>query len=66
MASTVKNIVPCKDCENKGCGAYHDKCEKYLQFIKSNEETKKRQHKYNIKITSQLKDHKPKVLTKGR
>lgn len=25
-------ICPCKDCENKGCGEYHSKCEPYLQF----------------------------------
>ena len=26
-------ICPCKDCEMKGCGAFHDKCEKYLKYI---------------------------------
>lgn len=24
--------APCTDCEKKGCGSYHDKCELYLQF----------------------------------
>ena len=24
--------APCKDCERKGCGAYHDKCEKFKQY----------------------------------
>ena len=24
--------APCINCERKGCGAYHDKCELYLQF----------------------------------
>lgn len=23
---------PCKDCEKKGCGAYHGICEKYQEF----------------------------------
>ena len=23
---------PCKDCENQGCGAYHDQCEKYAEW----------------------------------
>lgn len=23
---------PCKDCEKKGCGAYHELCEKYQAF----------------------------------
>ena len=27
-------IAPCKNCENKGCGIYHDKCEKYQQYKK--------------------------------
>lgn len=24
--------APCVNCERKGCGAYHDQCELYLQF----------------------------------
>lgn len=24
---------PCLGCERKGCGAYHDKCEKYQAFL---------------------------------
>ena len=27
-------LCPCKDCEKKGCGKYHDVCEKYLEFIR--------------------------------
>ena len=23
---------PCKYCENKGCGVYHDECEAYQKF----------------------------------
>lgn len=23
---------PCKNCENKGCGSYHDKCLPYLRW----------------------------------
>lgn len=26
-------ICPCKDCEKKGCGVYHSKCEKYLKWV---------------------------------
>lgn len=25
-------VVPCKKCQNKGCGAYHGKCEAYIAF----------------------------------
>lgn len=24
--------LPCSECENKGCGAYHDKCEEYQAY----------------------------------
>lgn len=24
--------VPCKDCEKKGCGVYHEKCPEYLRY----------------------------------
>lgn len=24
--------APCVDCNKKGCGAYHDKCDKYREF----------------------------------
>lgn len=27
-----KDNCPCKDCPKKGCGAYHDICEKYQAF----------------------------------
>lgn len=23
---------PCKDCERKGCGSYHDECPEYLKW----------------------------------
>lgn len=26
-------ICPCKDCENKGCGVYHDQCEEYQKYV---------------------------------
>lgn len=28
----MKAIPPCGKCERKGCGAYHDKCEKYKEY----------------------------------
>lgn len=24
--------TPCKNCERKGCGAYHDHCDKYQEY----------------------------------
>lgn len=26
--------APCKDCPAKGCGSYHDECEKYIEYQK--------------------------------
>ena len=26
-------VSPCKECNNKGCGAFHDKCEPYQEFV---------------------------------
>lgn len=26
-------IAPCRDCDKKGCGAYHSKCEKFKEFL---------------------------------
>lgn len=23
---------PCKECENKGCGSFHDKCPEYVSW----------------------------------
>lgn len=25
--------APCKTCENKGCGSYHDECEAYQEYV---------------------------------
>ena len=30
--------APCKDCERKGCGPYHDKCEVYQAWKKDLDE----------------------------
>lgn len=29
----------CRDCPNRGCGAYHDKCEKYQAEVTNNRKT---------------------------
>ena len=25
--------APCLNCERRGCGSYHDECEKYKAFV---------------------------------
>lgn len=32
--------APCRYCEKKGCGAYHDVCPAYQEYIKANNEIK--------------------------
>ena len=39
-------ICPCKDCENKGCGAYHSKCEKYKEYAKWKKQVNEKERKY--------------------
>ena len=29
--------APCMGCERRGCGAYHDVCEKYIEYRKLKE-----------------------------
>lgn len=28
-----KPSVPCKDCDNKGCGTYHSICKEYQTYV---------------------------------
>lgn len=46
----MRNECPCKDCDNKGCGSYHEKCERYLQYRKKKDELLKQKLDAN-KIT---------------
>lgn len=38
-------IVPCKDCERKGCGAYHSQCEQYQKYTKERETMREQRYK---------------------
>ena len=41
---------PCVNCEKKGCGAYHDECEKFLAFKRESAvEAEKRKEFYATK-----------------
>lgn len=39
------STAPCKDCERKGCGAYHSQCKEYLEFQRENEKRYKERKK---------------------
>lgn len=45
--------TPCINCENSGCGSYHDQCEKYIAFRKEQDEIKKKKYADNDKWTPQ-------------
>lgn len=30
--------APCKNCARKGCGSYHDECEKYQKYVNRQQE----------------------------
>ena len=44
----VRIVCPCKDCENKGCGPYHDKCEAYQKWVQENKEQKQKQKRDDV------------------
>lgn len=60
--------MPCRYCENKGCGAYHDQCEKYQIYKKELSDKKEKiwinlgkpKHKYVVSKNSPLKRKKVK------
>ncbi len=31
---------PCKDCDRKGCGSYHDECKEYQEYKRWVDESK--------------------------
>jgi hypothetical protein len=44
--------TPCKDCPDKGCGSYHDKCSEYLEWAKTLKEAS-----HSIPATRGTKPH---------
>ena len=33
---------PCKECDKKGCGAYHSKCKRYLEYQEERKQISKK------------------------
>lgn len=52
-------MCPCKDCEKKGCGAYHDECEEYQAYRQSITERREYERKERMqrKLTIKPKKH---------
>ena len=54
-------LCPCKDCEKKGCGAYHAKCEAYLSW--KNDYTYRKEKDF-IERTASYSEAKQKLYNK--
>lgn len=39
--------VPCKQCESKGCGIYHNNCPEYQEYLKYKEDCRNNMKKLN-------------------
>lgn len=57
-------ICPCKDCERKGCGAYHSQCQPYLDYAQwrkdINEIERKQKMMYAVSYAKRRKKWKEK------
>ena len=62
----MENPCPCKNCPDKGCGAYHDVCPKHQKW-KAEEEARKQKIKESNKYTGReyIKDSVFKSRTHG-
>ena len=53
--------MPCIDCENKGCGTYHDVCipyKEYTEMHKLSKEEYRKRYDFARKERKPLKGHK--------
>ena len=42
--------APCKNCDRKGCGAYHDQCEKFLEYKREKEKLREWKRKEGMRL----------------
>lgn len=45
----------CLNCPNKGCGAFHDKCEKYKAQVKKEREIREARNKERLLFAGRVK-----------
>lgn len=64
-------INPCRDCERKGCGTYHDECEQYQQYRVEREltlmkrNTENKYQDYKNETMNRMRKHKRNKSRKG-
>lgn len=58
------NGAPCKDCEKKGCGAYHSQCKAYLKYKQECIEVSRRKNEELRKIRRHRKRFPEQVMLK--
>lgn len=49
------NVSPCKKCENKGCGSYHDECKPYQEYKAKMDAFNKRKRE-SLYLDHEMKD----------
>lgn len=60
-------VSPCKSCDRKGCGSYHDECKEYLEWKEECKTYKKppeyyrefiKETTYKSRKSGQFRNHK--------
>lgn len=56
---------PCMGCERRGCGAYHDVCEKYIEYrkLKQKEYTNRIE---NLKVSEDIRNAIERMKRRGK
>ena len=54
MKQKTDVTCPCLECENQGCGPYHDKCEAYQGWRKKREAGKREHDVFNDYLSDKI------------
>ena len=59
---------PCKNCDRKGCGAFHDECTAFQEFKKFKEKEKRKRYLYNdaVVISAEHEMRYREILKRGK
>lgn len=60
MGVVPKGGVPCKDCERKGCGPYHDQCPEFRAYREKINEVRKKYNTNHEKMARPFRKENPK------
>lgn len=57
---------PCKNCKNKGCGSYHDICEKFQTWRKKIEKKRENERDFHKKMDTMSESKKRELWRQKR